>query len=139
MGALPRAGAGWCGHATTAAPGPSPMPSHACWRYAQFPIRRRGWGGVWAPRVCLQAVMSRGCCMSPQLSDMSGHGSLLWVHVLSLATCGVGPKGRQFSLGTIPALCHAAASHPPHQAVPGCQPHRGLWWSGSRACPTHLM
>lgn len=49
MGALPRAGAGWCGHATTAAPGPSPMPSHACWRYAQFPIRRRGWGGGVGP------------------------------------------------------------------------------------------
>lgn len=32
MEAPPRAGAEWCGRATTAGPVPSQMPSHACWR-----------------------------------------------------------------------------------------------------------
>lgn len=40
--ALPRAGAVWCGPATTAARGPSLTPSHACWRSC------RGWRQSWA-------------------------------------------------------------------------------------------
>lgn len=64
-GVLPRAGAAWCGPATTAVPGPSPMPSHACWRYLQpHPLHA-------LPFTCLHAACQpAGAC--PALDIGSG-------------------------------------------------------------------